>query len=124
VFLVPLDRKGPNLRLVWNSDGARPVPAGKYRVKHYDVEKEGAILSASGMKGPTVEVKSGEEIELSMDGSFKLGAVYRHKRVGTCPGDGNGLAVVIIKGGKLIDMTAIVRDESGKELATALMRYG
>jgi hypothetical protein len=125
VFLVGAQVR---LRLVFAEDGARPVPAGKYRVKHYDVQQGDFFLSASGQKGPMVEVKAGEEVELPMDGTFKFAANVRPRKgaygVGTCPGDGHGMAIVLIKAGRLVEMSAVVRDAEGKELSRTPMRYG
>lgn len=119
-MLVP--EQGEPLRVVFNGDGPRAVPPGKYRVAHYDIIQDGYILSASGPKGPTLDLKDG--VELPMDGSFKLGSARRGRRVGTGPSDAHGMALVIIHAGKLIDLWAVVRDADGQELRRAAMKYG
>lgn len=136
MLLVPADEsvvRGP-VRVVWRKgDNREPraVPAGRYRVKHFAIEREHQgetwYLSASGKQGPTVQIEEAKTTVLKLDDVPDLRGAARWREgklsVAACPG-ASRMACTIARGARLIEFKAEVLDADGTVIMSSAMRYG
>lgn len=133
VLLGAVAIDGDAIRLVWKKgDKALAVPAGRYMVRHWSIEKqhegETWIMSVSGPTGRVVEVKAGEELALDLDTKVHVqGQLRRHGKstrlqLSITGGDGMGLSV--IRKDKLVEIGYRIEGANGKEVGKGVMTYG
>jgi hypothetical protein len=133
VYLGHLERKDGDVHLVWKKgDKALPVPAGRYTVRHWSIEKEHQgelwILSVSSPTGRAILVTDGEDLALDLDTKVHVSGHFVHHgkaarvELSITGGDGNGASVV--RKDRLIEVGYRIEDKDGGEVAHGVMTYG
>lgn len=133
VFLGAVAHGGEAIRLVWKKgDKALAVPAGRYTVRNWSVEREHEgetwIMSVSGPGGPAIEVKAGEELALDLDSKVHVqGQMRRHgnsARLQLSITGGNRMGLSVIRKDKLVEIGYRIEGADGREAGTGVMTYG
>ncbi|GEM_PF-4505330 len=133
VFLGAAAEGVDDVRLVWKKgDKALAVPAGRYKVRNWSVEKdhqgETWILSVSGPMGAWIQVQAGEELALDLDTKVHVqGQLRRHgksARLQLSITGGNGMGLSVIREGKLVEIGYLIEGSDGREVGKGVMTYG
>lgn len=131
MFLV--DARGKSFRLSWKTEAkqspaARALPAGKYRLRTYRIQRElkGETwhLSSTAPAIRTVEIVAGENTVLKVDRRITVTSRVKGKRGMMNIVGEHGAGLSIYQAGRRIPIRYRVLDAEGEELAQGAMTYG
>ena len=131
------NQDGRDFRLSWEGDAdedaagdrRRALPAGNYTLRGYrivaaDADGNRWHLSATGGSIRKLQVESGKDLAVDIDGSIHIGKRIHRKRIAVVIQGEHRAGLSIYKEGRRIPIRYRIIDGDGRPLAAGKIEYG